>query len=885
MTSMPPHPEATPAAAPGTTPTLVLIGHGMVGQRFLEELADRGVTERTRVVVLCEEPRPAYDRVQLTSYFAGRSPDDLSLVDPDFMARHGIELHLGDPATAVDRTTRTVTARSGLTVRYDALVLATGSYPFVPPVPGKDSAGCFVYRTIEDLLAIEEYAKNARTGVVVGGGLLGLEAAGALKGLGLRTHIVEFAPRLMALQVDEGGGRALRRTVEEMGLEVHTGVGGKEIVADGAGAVTAMGLSDDSRIETDLVVFSAGVRPRDQLARDCGLPVGERGGIVVDERCRTADPAVYAIGECALAADGRVYGLVAPGYDMARTAAGTLADALGAGNGAADGFTGADLSTKLKLLGVDVASFGDAHGATDGCLDVVYSDARSGVYKKLVIGAEGELLGGVLVGDAEAYGMLRPLTGSVPPVSPEQLVLPAGAAGGGAAALGPSALPDSAVLCNCHNVTKGTVRAAVTEHSCGTLPEVKKCTKAGTGCGSCVKSLTAVMNDELAANGATIDTGLCGCFPHTRAELYEIVRTLRLTTFAELLDSHGRPEARNGDGCEICKPTVGSIIASLAPSVGADGYVLDGEQAALQDTNDHFLANLQRNGSYSIVPRIPGGEITPDKLIVIGEVARDFGLYTKITGGQRIDLFGARVDQLPQVWARLVDAGFESGHAYGKALRTVKSCVGQTWCRYGVQDSVRMAIELELRYRGLRSPHKLKSAVSGCARECAEARGKDFGVIATSNGWNLYVGGNGGADPRHADLLAQDLSDAELIRLIDRFLMFYIRTADRLERTSAWLERIEGGLDHVRDVVVHDSLGLCDELEALMAAHVTHYRDEWAETLADPERLARFVSFVNAPDAPDPSVRFVPERDQVKPDLTLLAGPTLPIRTLEGTSV
>jgi nitrite reductase (NADH) large subunit len=283
---------------------------------------------------------------------------------------------------------------------------------------------------------------------------------------------------------------------------------------------------------------------------------------------------------------------------------------------------------------------------------------------------------------------------------------------------------------------------------------------------------------------------------------------------------------------------------------------------------------MQRNGSYSIVPRIPGGEITPEKLIVIGEVARDFGLYTKITGGQRIDLFGARVEQLPLIWARLVDAGFESGHAYGKALRTVKSCVGQTWCRYGVQDSVRMAIGLELRYRGLRSPHKLKSAVSGCARECAEARGKDFGVIATASGWNLYVGGNGGADPRHADLLAQDLSDAELVRLIDRFLMFYIGTADRLERTSAWLERIEGGLDHVRDVVVHDSLGLCTELERQMTAHVAGYRDEWAETINDPERLSRFVSFVNAPDAPDPSVRFVAERGQIKPDLTVL--------TLEG---
>ncbi|MFI0257898.1 nitrite reductase large subunit NirB [Streptomyces sp. NPDC017056] len=858
-------------------PTLVLIGHGMVGQRFLEALADRGVTGRARVVVLCEEPRAAYDRVQLTSYFSGRTPDDLSLADPGFMARHGIELHLGDPATAIDRAARTVTARSGLTLAYDTLVLATGSYPFVPPVPGKDSTGCFVYRTIEDLLAIEEYAKNCRTGTVVGGGLLGLEAAGALNGLGLRTHIVEFQPRLMAVQVDEGGGSALRRTVEGMGLSVHTGVGGKEIVADEDGAVRAMELSDGSSVETDLVIFSAGVRPRDQLARDCGLAVGERGGIGVDERCRTSDPAVYAIGECALAADGRVYGLVAPGYEMAETAAAAIA-----GDRDVPAFTGADTSTKLKLLGVDVASFGDAHGATPGCLDVVYADSRSGVYKKLVVGADGELLGGVLVGDAESYGLLRPLIGSVPPVAPEQLVLPAGT--GAPAALGPAALPDDAVICNCHNVTKGTIRSAVSEHSCTTVPEVKKCTKAGTGCGSCVKALTTLVNDELAAGGVAVDKGLCGCFPHTRAELYEIVRTRRLTSYAELLDAHGRAEARGGDGCETCKPAVGSIIASLAPTVGAGGYVLDGEQSALQDTNDHFLANLQRNGSYSVVPRIPGGEITPEKLITIGEVARDFGLYTKITGGQRIDLFGARVDQLPRIWARLVDAGFESGHAYGKALRTVKSCVGQTWCRYGVQDSVRMAIDLELRYRGLRSPHKLKSAVSGCARECAEARGKDFGVIATSNGWNLYVGGNGGADPRHADLLAQDLSDTELIRLIDRFLMFYIRTADRLERTSAWLERIEGGLDHVRDVVVHDSLGLCDELESLMAAHVSAYRDEWADTLADPERLARFVSFVNAPDAPDPAVRFVPERDQIKPDLGLLAGPTLPVRTLEGTA-
>lgn len=846
-------------------PAIVVVGHGMVGQRFLEALADRGLTAAAgtaRVVVLCEEPRPAYDRVQLTSYFSGKTPEDLSLVEQGFMEQHGFELRIGDPAESLDRETRTVTARSGETFRYDTLVLATGSYPFVPPVPGKDTEGCFVYRTIEDLLAIEEYAKTATTGAVVGGGLLGLEAAGALKGLGLDTHVVEFAPRLMPVQVDEGGGAALLRTIENMGLTVHTGVGTQEVTAGEDGSVNGMSLSDGSSLATDLVVFSAGVRPRDQLARDCGLAVGQRGGIIVDEECRTSDPAVFAIGECALASDGRVYGLVAPGYEMAQTAAEVIA-------GKEASFTGADLSTKLKLLGVDVASFGDAHGTSEGCLDVVYADSRSGVYKKLVIGQDGTLLGGVLVGDADQYGTLRPMTGTVLPVAPEQLVLPAGA--GGPVTLGPSSLPDEAVICSCHNVTKG----AICEHT--TLPEVKKCTKAGTGCGSCVKVIGQLLPQSQ-------DKGLCGCFSYTRSELYEIVRALEVTSYAELLDSHGREAARGGEGCEVCKPTVGSIIASLAPTVGASGYVLDGEQAALQDTNDHFLANLQRNGSYSIVPRIPGGEITPEKLIVIGEVARDFGLYTKITGGQRIDLFGARVDQLPLIWTRLVDAGFESGHAYGKSLRTVKSCVGQTWCRYGVQDSVKMAIDLELRYRGLRSPHKLKSAVSGCARECAEARGKDFGIIATAGGWNLYVGGNGGATPRHADLLAQDMSDAELVRLIDRFLMFYIRTADRLERTSTWLDRIEGGLEHVRDVVVHDSLGLCDELERLMADHVRGYRDEWAETINDPERLRRFVTFVNAPDAPDPSVKFVPERDQVKPDLDILAGPVLAIRTLEGTA-
>ncbi|WP_035849122.1 nitrite reductase large subunit NirB [Kitasatospora azatica] len=847
---------------------LVLVGHGMVGQRFLEALFEQpttGQSHRWRVTVLAEEPRPAYDRVHLTSWFSGTTAEELSLCSAEFVEQHGIDLRLGDPATAIDREARTVTTRSGSVLSYDALVLATGSYPFVPPVPGHDAQGCHVYRTIEDLEAITAGAAGATVGAVVGGGLLGLEAAGALRAMGLQTHVVEFAPRLMALQVDDGGGAVLRRKIEDLGVQVHTGAGTQRIEAGPDGQVRSMALSDGSELAVDLVVFSAGVRPRDQLARDCGLSVGERGGIAVDRHCRTSDPQIWAIGECALAVDGRVYGLVAPGYAMADTVAREL-------TGSSAEFTGADMSTKLKLLGVDVASFGDALGATEGSVEVLYADSRAGVYKKLVVSADGRLLGGVLVGDADSYATLRPLAISRAelPAPAEQLLLPAAAGSGG-----PLVLPDEAVVCSCHNVTKGSIRAAVSEQGLHTVPEVKKCTKAGTGCGSCIKLLDSIVAEELAAGGIETARGLCEHFVHTRAELYEIIRVKGITSFSRLIDEHG-----TGEGCDTCKPTVASILASLG-----NGHVLDGEQAALQDTNDHFLANLQRNGSYSVVPRVPGGEITADGLITIGEIARDFGLYTKITGGQRIDLFGATVDQLPEIWRRLVDAGFESGHAYGKALRTVKSCVGQTWCRFGVQDSVALAIELELRYRGLRAPHKLKSAVSGCARECAEAQSKDFGVIATAEGWNLYVGGNGGMTPRHADLLATDLDHDTLLRTIDRFLMFYIRTADRLERTASWLDRLEGGLDHLRAVLLDDSLGICDELDELMARHVETYQDEWAATLADPERVRRFVSFANAPGTPDPTVRFVPERDQIRParpdedGRILISSPTLEVRS------
>jgi nitrite reductase (NADH) large subunit len=853
-------------------PVLAVIGNGMVGQKLLDELVALGGHEQWRIVAFAEEPRPAYDRVALSSFFDGATAADLSVVADDFFHEHGIELHLSDHVVHIDRAAKQLVSDTGQTIAYDAVVLATGSSPFVPPIAGGDCAGTFVYRTIDDLEAIEAWAAqdHVRRGTVIGGGLLGLEAANALRQLGLETSVVEFAPRLMPVQVDTAGGRALRQHIEALGVAIHLERATTEVVAvDGRVARLTFAHEDHDDVETDLLVYSAGIRARDELARACGLAVGERGGVLVDDTLATEDPAIFAIGECASVV-GRTYGLVAPGYDMARALARQL---VGRTDPTETRFTGADMSTKLKLLGIDVASFGDAFATTEGAREIVFDDDVHGVYKKLVVDADGtRVLGGVLVGDASAYGTLVQMArGDMPtPEHPEALIFP-DLAGNGASAVGVGALSDAASVCSCENVTKGAICGAIAD-GCASVAELKGATKAGTGCGGCVPLVTDLLRHELAQAGVEVSTALCEHFELSRQELFDLVRVRRYTSFREVLVAHGR-----GRGCDVCKPTIGSILASLS-----NGHILEGEQATLQDTNDRFLANMQKNGTYSVVPRVPGGEITPAGLIAIGEVARDYDLYTKITGGQRIDLFGARVEQLPAIWERLIDAGFESGHAYGKALRTVKSCVGETWCRYGVQDSTAMAIALELRYRGLRAPHKLKSAVSGCSRECAEAQSKDFGVIATERGWNLYLGGNGGQRPRHAVLFAEDLDDEMLVRLIDRFLMFYIRTADRLQRTANWLENLEGGIDYLRRVLIDDSLGLCAELEADMERHVASYECEWRATVEDPERVKRFVSFVNAPDAADPTVVFVEERGQIRPardDELVLVGATDPPQT------
>lgn len=855
---------------------LLVVGNGMVGQRFLESMPAEAPFD---ITVLGEEPRPAYDRVQLSAFFSGKTPADLSLVETGFFTQKNIALKLSERAVSIDRATHQVRTTNGHEFEYDTLVLATGSYPFVPPIAGRDRPHCHVYRTIEDLEAIRASSQGVRVGVVVGGGLLGLEAAKALRDLGLETHVVEFAPRLMALQVDEGGGQMLRRKIEALGVRVHIGKNTASIVAAGGDARHCMNFSDGSSLQADVIVFSAGIRPRDELARAAGLAIGERGGIVIDDNCRTSDPDIYAIGECALWR-GRIFGLVAPGYDMARVVAATVsarvrtggasevagaaatagaavtAAAVGTAGTSVPRFAGADMSTKLKLLGVGVASIGDAHAASPGARAYSFVDERREVYKKLVVTQDGSrLLGAVLVGDTDDYGSwLQTMLSGLPlPEHPEDLILPPRAGTAHSAASGLAALPADAQICSCNNISKGNICAAV-EEGCTTLGALKKATRAATSCGGCAPLVTQVLQAELKRKGISVNSHMCEHFPYSRQQLFSLIRVSGLRSFDETLRKHGR-----GLGCDICKPAVASILASCW-----NEFVLGSERGALQDTNDYFLANMQKDGTYSVVPRVPGGEITPEKLIVLGEVARKFGLYTKITGGQRIDLFGARVHQLPLIWADLIAAGFESGHAYGKAMRTVKSCVGSTWCRFGVQDSVGLAIEIENRYRGLRGPHKIKLAVSGCTRECAEAQGKDVGVIATEKGWNLYVCGNGGMKPRHAELLAADLDKDTLIRYIDRFLMFYIRTADRLQRTSTWRDNLEGGLDYLKAVVCRDELGIAAELEADMARIVATYECEWKKAIEDPVTLRRFRHFVNS-EKTDPNVLFVEERGQIRP--------------------
>ncbi|KUM29651.1 nitrite reductase [Arthrobacter sp. EpRS66] len=861
----------------GTTNTerrILVIGGGPAAHRFTESLASRA-PQNLNITVLTEEVHLPYDRVALSKALTDREID-LTLGDTALWEADHVTLETGAKAVAIDSEQRIVTTEDGRTFGYDELVLATGSDAATLSIPGHEHS--FVYRTLEDVWSIAEKIEElkttlGRTPVVatVGGGLLGLEAAAGAQALGAQAVVINSGKWLMNAQLDEGAGQAMGRLINETGFTIHAGYRPKEIITE-SGNVTGVILANDQVVEADMVVVSIGLTPRDELARRYNqeldlsgsdaprFTLGQRGGVVINANCATDIEHIWAVGEVANF-DGMCVGLVAPANSMAEIVAEQLA------GGQAE-FAGFDTATKLKLSGVDVASFGDAFAQTDGALEVVYADAPRGLYQKLVVSADAKtLLGGIFVGDASPYQSLRPMLGRELPGEPGAYL----SAIGGEAPEGE--LPDDAVLCSCNNVLAGDIRDAVS--GCGscagndpvtTVAGLKGCTRAGTQCGSCVPMLKKLMESQMKKDGAEVSTALCEHISFSRPELFEAIRVAGATTFGEVMERFG-----SGAGCDICKPVIANILSSQT-SV----HPMDAGLAGAQDTNDRVLANMQKDGTYSVVPRIPGGEITPEKLGVIAAVAQKYGLYTKLTGGLRIDMFGARLEQLPEIWRELVDAGFESGQAYGKSLRNVKTCVGSSWCRYGMLDSTAMGIKMELRYRGLRAPHKFKMGVSGCARECAEARAKDIGVIATTDGWNLYVGGNGGANPAHAQLLAGGLDDETLLKYIDRYLMYYIRTADKLQRTAHWLQDLDGGLERAKQIVVDDSLGLAQELEEAMEAHVANYEDEWAATLADPVKLKRFRSFVNTAQ-PDTDLEYVSERGQRRPAEPVSLGTSIPV--------
>lgn len=829
---------------------IIVVGNGMVGFKFCEKFISKPGQEKYQITVFGEEPRRAYDRVHLSEYFTGKSADDLSMSTLEWYAENNVILKTSELITDINRETKTVHTHHEKSYSYDYIVLATGSSAFVPPIVGVEKEGVFVYRTIEDLDAIMAYAKKikqngATEAAVLGGGLLGLEAAKAVRDLGLNPHVVEFAPRLMPRQLDKGASDMLQSKIEELNIGIHLNKATQYIA--GETQITGMMFAEDELLKVDMLVISAGIKPRDELGRLCGLEVGVRGGITVNNKMQTSDPFIYAIGEVALY-NQMIYGLVAPGYEMADVAAEQIMQ------GDKTMRESIDMSTQLKLIGVEVASFGDPFLENDNVTAIVFENKFSGIYKRINVSKDGKtLFGGILVGDSSDYnGLFQIYSNALAlPQDPSDLIL--GSRSGESSTMGSVMdLPDTAVICSCENVTKGTICCSITDGTCETLSDVVKITKATSGCGGCKPMVVDLVKEAQKSIGKEVKESLCEHFQYTRQELFDIVKINKYTNFYEVVDHHGK-----GDGCEICKPIIASIFSSIYNDTA-------NKHVTTQDTNDRFLGNIQRNGTYSVVPRIAAGEITPEKLIVIGEVAKQFDLYTKITGAQRVDLFGAHLSDLPKIWKILIDNGFESGHAYGKSLRAVKSCVGNAWCRYGMDDSVSFAIELENRYKGIRSPHKIKGGVSACIRECAEARGKDFGLIAVEGGWNLYICGNGGATPKHAVLLAEQIDKATVIKYLDRFLMYYIRTAGPLVRTATWLDKLEGGMDYLKEVIIHDRINICEALETEMETLVGTFECEWKQVIEKPRLLARFNHFVNSSDKDD-NVEYVPMRDQKMP--------------------
>ncbi|MEU8327846.1 nitrite reductase large subunit NirB [Micromonospora sp. NPDC048839] len=791
---------------------LVVVGNGMAGARTVEEVLERGGGDQFAITMFGEEPYGNYNRILLSNVLSGVDDEaGIFLNDMSWYAENGITLHAGTRVTRIDRFARRIYADDGTETPYDKLIIATGSRAFVPPIPGLHRPGrgyhqgVFAFRTIDDTRNMIRYAREHERAVVIGGGLLGLEAARGLQNHLAHVTLVHAAGHLMNAQLDAQAGAILRRSIERLGIEVVLGAHTTEVL--GKHAVTGVKLKDGRSIACDVVVVAAGIRANAEMAATSGLPV-ERG-IVVDDQMRVQDEVdIYSVGECAQHR-GETYGLVAPLWEQARV----LADHITGTNPNA-AYHGSRLATKLKVAGVDVASMGLKEAERDDDETVVFAEPRKGVYKSIII-RDDRLVGATLLGDVRKVAFLMQAfdRGLALPTERVEMLFDLGAPSADVSA---AELGDDVQVCNCNGVTKralvGTVQGGVK-----TLTGVMDATRAGKGCGSC-KGLVAQIV-EWAADGRVEDDPAASWYvpglPMPKAELMAVIRERGLKSvsavFATLVPG-GEEDAKSKMG-----------LASLLRMMWGDEYV---DERDARFINDRVHANIQRDGTFSVVPQIKGGVTTPAQLKRIAEVAEKYSVpLVKITGGQRIDLLGIRKEDLPKVWA---DLDMPSGYAYGKSFRTVKTCVGSDFCRFGVGDSTALGIAIEDRFKAIEGPGKMKLAVTGCPRNCAEAYVKDLGVVAVDGGrWEIYVGGAAGAHVRKGDLLAVVDSPDEVITLTGRFLQYYRESANWLERTYAWVPRL--GIDHIRAVVVDDSDGIAARLDAAMAASVAAYRDPWLE--------------------------------------------------------
>lgn len=794
---------------------LVLIGNGMAGVNAIEQLL-KLAPNAYEITVFGGEPHPNYNRILLSSVLAGDADmKDIVINDWDWYKDNGITLHAGHPVTKIDTARKVVQTSTGITAAYDDLIIATGSLPFMLPLPGADKEGVIAFRDIQDCQTMIEASKKYKKAVVIGGGLLGLEAARGLRNLNMEVSVVHIFKYLMERQLDETASLMLQKELEKQGMRFLLEKNTDSIL--GKKRVTGVRFKDGSEVEADLVVMAVGIRPNVALAKESGIEVNR--GIVVNDYMETNVPHVYSVGECA-EHRGVAYGLVAPLYEQGGELAKRLAGVESAG------YQGSVVSTKLKVSGVNVFSAGQF---TDepGTRAVRVQDDFEGVYKKVVI-KDGKVIGSVLFGDTSDGSRLFAMIRSGEDVTGKEKQILLGDSAGGGAKSGldyVAAMANDEIVCGCNGVSKGAIVNAIQEKGCASVNDIKACTKASGSCGGCKPLVADLLTLTLGADGVkTVKEGICGCTEHSRDEVVEAIRSMHLTTTKEVMNVL---EWKTEEGCSKCRPALNYYLGMAWPEEHED-------ERESRFVNERNHANIQKDGTYSVVPRIYGGVTSPKELKKIAEVAEKYDVpMVKITGGQRIDLLGVKKDDLPKMWA---DLDMPSGYAYGKALRTVKTCVGSTFCRFGTQDSISMGIELEKRFERLNTPAKVKLAVSGCPRNCAEATIKDFGVVAIDGGWELHVGGNGGVKVRASDLLCKVKTEEEVIEWAGAFLQYYRENAKWNERTSEWVQRV--GLDSIAA-----ALEKKEDREALVARiekTLSMTTDPWKEIIEKDELRATF---------------------------------------------